>query len=122
MAEMQPDSGILPKMQKALDLSGNSHTIEDVLDAVEAGNARLFFSERAIIIAEIHRFPQGNILHVWLAAGDLADVLSLTEDLYQWGRDEGCEKATLTGRKGWVRVLETDGWALSPMVNMTRDL
>jgi hypothetical protein len=28
----------------------------------------------------------------------------------EWGKGEGCESATGTGRRGWVRALKREGW------------
>jgi hypothetical protein len=32
------------------------------------------------------------------------------DSVVQWAIDQGCEGMTLTGRKGWVKALQNNGW------------
>lgn len=52
----------------------------------------------------------GRCLHVWLAGGDLRDILKLKPGVEAWGRAQGCSHVTLSGRKGWRRVLAPLGF------------
>jgi hypothetical protein len=114
---------VIDKLKKALHLAGETHTVEDVLQMVERGDANIFvdMSGPAAIVAEIHEFPRKKHVHIWLAAGELNAVIMLARQVYAWGREKGCTKATLSGRKGWTRVLEAEGWKPSQVV-MERDI
>lgn len=53
---------------------------------------------------------RGPCLHVWLAGGDLADILRLKPGIEAWARAQGCERVTINGRHGWARVLRRWGY------------
>ena len=40
-------------------------------------------------------------------------VPALDNVLERWGRDHGCSGIELTGRKGWLRVLDKVGWSVT---------
>jgi hypothetical protein len=115
---------MIDKLRKALDLAGNTHGLDDVLDLVEKGAATMFidYSGPAIIVTEVHEYPKRKHLHFWLAAGEKSAVIALGYQALAWGRDHGCTKATISGRKGWTRVLEAEGWKPSRQVVMERDI
>lgn len=98
------------QIQKALDLAGNTHTVEDLLLEVLSGNAKMWETENSIIIASILEFPQKRVLEMWVAAGELNEILEAAEKVYQWGRDHGCTLAVISGRKGWTKPLASHGW------------
>ena len=47
---------------------------------------------------------------MFLAGGDLDEIMAMHESVVQWAIDQGCEGMTLTGRKGWVKALQNNGW------------
>ena len=97
-------------LEKALVHSGGTHTLRDVAEQIERGKAQYWTEGNAAIVTEIREEPQMNVLHFWLATGELEEVIALSEKVIDWGRDMGCEGASLTGRKGWEKVLATRGW------------
>jgi hypothetical protein len=32
------------------------------------------------------------------------------KDAVQWAKAQGCDGMTLSGRKGWLKILNKDGW------------
>lgn len=106
----------LSGLVEALERGGSTHTVEDVLRQVEAGEAKLWVRGAALIVTEIHQTPQVKVLHFWLATGSLDEVVALSREVLEWGRAQGCEQATLAGRRGWERVLASEGWA--PMLTL----
>ena len=97
-------------LEKALVHSGATHTLRDVLDKIVSGDAQAWESEGAVLITELRETPQMRVLHFWLAAGELEDVISLSEKVIEWGRGVGCKRASLSGRRGWEKVLAPVGW------------
>ncbi|HKJ87167.1 MAG TPA: hypothetical protein VKA48_01420 [Gammaproteobacteria bacterium] len=108
------------ELEKALALDGG-HTLGDVIQLALERKAQVWESERAVIVTQIHDAPRQRTLHFWLAAGELADVVELSHEVLEWGRAVGCQRATLAGRKGWERVLETEGWSYELTI-LGRDL
>lgn len=92
-------------LKDALAHGGGSHTIADVAELIRQGHAQLWTSEGAAIVTEVHDTPQLRRLHFWLATGELPAVIELSEKIIEWGRAQGCHRATLAGRRGWERAL-----------------
>jgi len=97
-------------LEDALAQGGGTHDLADVLQQLEDNEAQLWESENAVIVTEIHLTPRMRVLHFWLATGDLEEVIQLSNVALDWGVSKGCSMATLSGRRGWERVLASEGW------------
>jgi hypothetical protein len=82
-----------------------------IVERLKAGTAMLWLGERSAMITEINDTEAGRVLHVWLAGGELAEVVSFTPGIAAFGRMMGCVDATLEGRKGWARALRPYGFS-----------
>lgn len=98
------------RLEEALAHGGGTHSLEDVSAAIDGGTAQLWETPGALLVTEVNVGPRAKELHFWLAAGELEAVLALSEVVMDWGREIGCQTATLTGRKGWARVMARRGW------------
>lgn len=80
------------------------------LDAVEAeilvGRAVFWPMERSAVVTQIHSYPKGRVLRIWLAGGDLDELLHYLPAADGYAREQGCIAVELEGRVGWERVLE----------------
>lgn len=99
----------LDKLERAIERDGG-YTLGDVLRAVQEERAQWWESDGAVIVSQVHDEPRRRVVHLWFAAGDLEEVIQLSGRVQDWARSIGCTRATLTGRKGWMRVLESEGW------------
>lgn len=100
-----------PQIEKAIRIGGETHTFDDLARAVGAGKLFALCRDDAVLFVEKITYPQGVNLHVWIAAGNLDTILDLdATDLTQAARSLGADRVTLTGRKGWQRVLSDRGW------------
>lgn len=93
-------------LQPALDRGGNTHTFEDVIKEIEAGNMQLWTGPKGAAVTMVYDFPRKRMLHVFIAGGDLEQVLDFVPSMEAWGRAAGCTEMTLAGRRGWARVLK----------------
>jgi hypothetical protein len=107
----------VPGIQEALDRCGETRTIEDVIAEVQSQHAQVWGDERALIITQL----VGEYVHFFIATGEMDAVVELSHEIMQWARDLGYTKATLTGRRGWVKALAHEGWQ-ERAVLMERDL
>lgn len=77
----------------------------DTLDAlkaeVEAGRMWLWPGQESAALTEF----VGADLHVRAAGGRLDELKQMLTAAEQAARIAGCERVTMTGRKGWARVL-----------------
>lgn len=111
-----------PFLQKALDLAGNTHTLEDVGAMIEAGRLQWWPGVTSAIITEIIEYPQQKALHFFLAGGNLAELEVMYPAVEEWGRQQGCTAASTSGRPGWERTfLKREGWKARTVV-MTKEL
>lgn len=96
----------------ALRYAYDSHTFEDIRDMVASGRLQFWPGKDSVIITEILEYPRYKVLHFFLAGGgSLAELQRMTPLVEEWGRTQGCKKASLVGRKGWERTFITrDGW------------
>lgn len=97
-------------MQKALKLGGHTHTLEDVIGALERGEMQAHYNDRAIIITEIAQTPRRRFLHVFLSAGELEGVIELADRLKDFAKQNGCEFARACVRPGMEGPLTQAGW------------
>lgn len=92
------------KLDKALRLSGNTHTIEDISHAVARGAMQCFVTGDSFIITEVIKAPKKTYLNVFLAVGDLS-VTNLIPEIEKFAEQAGCAFIQTLARPGWKAVL-----------------
>ena len=109
MATLAPDE-LRRRLLRALSVAGNTHAPEDVAKAVEEGRMQAWTRGESLVVTEVREFPKFSALNVFLAVGNLDEVLSLIPDMEAFARAHGCKTMRMEGRKGWRRVLPDYGW------------
>lgn len=94
-----------PLIQQALDRNGNTHSLEDIKELVLCGEAQFWPGEKSVGVTELMKAPNYLTLHGWIAAGELDEVLEMTDRAAKWGKEQGCERMVLSGRRGWERAM-----------------
>ena len=97
-------------IEDALSYGGGTHTFEDVIEGVMSGHMQLWSGETACAVTEIIVFPKKKVLHVFLAGGSMDEIIAMNESAMIWGKAQGCKDMTISGRKGWERVLKNHGY------------
>lgn len=114
--------GARPHIEAALSFSGGTHTYDDVVKGVQSGKFVFWPGPNSAIITEIIEYPQKRTLHFFLAGGNTAELEVMLPAIMDWGREQGCQSASLTGRKGWERsFLKREGWS-KKLIVMTKEL
>lgn len=113
-------------IESALAYGGGTHTYDDVVEMIAAGQAMLWTGPASVAITEIIQHPQRRVLNIWLAGGEAPGVLPEMEKILpiilDWARKQGCTQAIFLGRKGWEKTfLARTGWDF-PLVMATKDL
>lgn len=98
------------KLAKALRLGGDTHSVSDVVEALNDGRMQGFWSENAGVITQIVEHPRKKELNVFLAFGDLDEVMAMQPQVAEFGRQHGCSFMVMSGRAGWQKVLPRHGW------------
>lgn len=96
---------LLPALRA--ECATEAQLLEDIL----SGRVQLWAGEAAALVTQ--RVWEDGVLrlHIWLAGGDLAEILSLRPGLEAWARGQGCRHITIDGRAGWSRVLRRLGYS-----------
>jgi hypothetical protein len=103
-------------IEAALQYSGGTHIFEDIVEAVLAGRMQLWSGEKGCAVTEIIMYPRKKVIHVFLAGGDMNQIIDFEESALEFGRINGCQTMTLAGRKGWTKILDKRGWKESFVV------
>ena len=113
-----------PWLQAAIETIGEqTHTKDHIWQRVEAGRAQLWPLSRSAVVTEIVGYDNDvRHLRLWLAGGDLDELRAFVPRLEAFGRDNGCSKAIIEGRKGWLRALASQGYNEPKAVTLTKDL
>jgi hypothetical protein len=97
------------RLKKALRLAGDTHTIEDIQQAIERGDMQCFVHGDSFVLTEIAVTPRAKYLNVFLAVGNLS-LMALQEDILKFAEESGCQWMQTLGRHGWKTILPHFGW------------
>lgn len=88
------------------------HSFADVEAALAEGRAQLFPGERSVIVTAIEDYPNGErVIDTWLAGGDGEEIAeTMRPKVEAWAESQGCTLVTVSGRKGWERMLAPHGY------------
>ena len=98
-------------IEDALQYSGGTHVFEDVARSVLSGQMQLWPAQRGCAVTEIVVYPRKKVLHVFLAGGEMDQLIEMIDSAASWGRAQGCSGMTMAGRHGWAKVLSKHGWS-----------
>ena len=93
-------------IEPALEYAGHSHTIDDVWDAIDNKYAAFFPFEKSAIVVEIVKYPQAKSCRIWLAGGDMDELMEAEKKVAKWAKSEGCDGMEIICRHGWKRQLK----------------
>jgi hypothetical protein len=108
-------------IENALMYSGGTHEFIDIVNGVLSGTMQLWAGELGCAVTEITVYPRKKILHVFLAGGDMEQILDFQESAAEFARINKCDSMTIAGRRGWTRVLDKHDWEESFCV-MSKEL
>ena len=80
--------------------------MDDVAQAVWSGKAQFFPLQKSAIITEIVDYPQKAMCRIWLAGGDLDELMDAEKYIAYWAKTHGCAGMEIVGRRGWSRQLK----------------
>ena len=111
-----------PQIEAALVYADATHAYDDVARMIAAGELQLWPGPASCIVTEVIRFPRKTVLNFFLAGGTLRELEAMAPLVCAWGKTQGCDAATFTGRKGWARTFLTrQGWT-APLTFYARPL
>jgi len=99
-----------PWLEAALERSNGTHTLADVVQSVAEGKMQFWPAPRGCAVTEIVSYPGKKVLHIFLAGGDLDQIVDMDSSAVEFAKMNGCTGVTIAGRKGWARVLKDKGY------------
>ena len=90
----------------ALEYGNGTHSLEDVAMALNKDEMQFWPGINTAIVTEIITYPRLKAIHVFLAAGDMYEVVRILPYIEKHGKMEGCTQMTMSGRKGWEKVMD----------------
>lgn len=97
------------RLQRALRLAGDTHTLDDIKKEISAGRFQVFSEGDSFVLTEVVQEPQQKYMNVFLAVGDLS-VVNLIPKMEAFAEQAGCSWIQTLGRPGWKSVLPDYGW------------
>ena len=97
-------------IEDALEYTKGTHTLDDIWNGVVRGDFQFWPGDKSAIITEIQIYPQTKVMHIFLAGGDLEELLEMEKSVRAYAQTIGCNSMSISGRRGWVRIFERDGW------------
>ena len=113
MAKDQPINELercRPWIEAALEYSAGTHDYDDIVQGIVEGRMQLWPAPRGCIVTEIVVYPKKKHLNIFLAGGELDQILDMNDDVRDWAEMQGCDAAMMSGRTGWKKPLEPLGW------------
>lgn len=98
-------------IEGALEYSGGTHTFKDIVDGILSQQYQFWPAERGCAITEIVVFPQKKVLHIFLAGGEMDQIVDMDDSAVYFAKSQGCDSVTIAGRRGWKRVLSEKGYS-----------
>lgn len=98
----------IPQLTEALE--GTFHSIDDVARAIVEGRAQFWPGQNAAMVTELDTISGAKVIRVWVAGGDMEELISMSPGIEAWARLQGCSAVLVEGRKGWERVLKDKGY------------
>jgi hypothetical protein len=99
-----------PMIEEAL--APDFYPIAYVDQLLLSGQAQVFLSDHAAMVAELKQYPGGaRVVHCLVAAGRIDEIVDvLRPEVEAWGLRHGCGRALVESRAGWMRVLKPHGY------------
>lgn len=95
-----------PWLEDALQYSGGEMTIEDVWQAIEAGELTFWPGKRCAIVLQFVTHPRKRVMNWYLAGGDLNELRDMEQTGTEWAKSNGFDAVVIYGRRGWLRKLD----------------
>jgi hypothetical protein len=104
-----------PLLQRAIDVVDGLASLEQVLDAIQNGRAQYWTHENSVLVTQIMDYARAKCLRFSMAGGVMKEVLELRDRAMADAKAQGCTRAEIFGRIGWMRQLGPD-WRLTGVI------
>ena len=99
-------------IEAALVHCNGTHEWDDIVAGIASSKMQLWAAPRGCIVTEIVVYPRKKVINIFLAGGELDQIMDMEHDIGQWAKSHGCTGGMMTGRLGWKKPLTENGWKL----------
>ena len=99
-----------PWVEAALEYAGGTHTFKDIVDGILERRFQFWPAEKGCAVTELIQMPQKKILHIFLAGGEMQQIVDMDDSAVEFAKGQGCTMVTIAGRKGWKKVLKDNDY------------
>lgn len=97
-------------LKKGLRRCGDTHSVQDVVDALQDGRMQAIYNDDGLIVVQIINYPQKRVMDIFMCVGDLRAISDLKPQLVDYARDMGVDFGRAFVRPGLVDPLLKLGW------------
>jgi len=106
----------------ALEYCNGTHDLQDVADQIARGELQLWPANETALVSQIITYPKRKAIHIFLAGGNIDELINMEESVFTWAKMQGCDMLTFSGRLGWSRSkLKNRGYKADHMM-MVKEL
>ena len=87
----------------ALEYCNGTHDLQDVADQIFKGELQLWPARETALVSQLIIYPKRKSIHIFLAGGNIDEIINMEESVFSWARSQGCDMLTFSGRIGWSR-------------------
>lgn len=112
-----------PWLMGALEHCRDSHSIEDIYDAIGRKELQFWPGKNAAAVTQICKYPKLKVFHIFLAGGSMKEMVEMLKDGEYQAKLNGCQRVRLIGRPGWTRTfLARTGYEPTGQVILEKEL
>lgn len=108
-------------IENAIEYSNNEVTIDSIVKELYTGYKQLWvisddrFKIVGACVTELSNYPNKRVVRIILLGGTGLDSWAklVSDTIGSWGKGFGATAIEVIGRKGWIRVLEKQGYKLA---------
>ena len=89
----------------ALNKPPITHKLQDVYDLLLKNQCQLWVAKNSALVTIIQKNPIGIFVTIWLAGGNLNEIISIEKSVTQWAKEMKARSILILGRKGWVKKI-----------------
>lgn len=91
------------QIEAALKFADDSHSFDDIVQAVKKGELQFWPGFSSVVITEIIKLPRYTALNLFLAGGNIPELQAMLPEIEKFAAHVGADRIVLNGRKGWLR-------------------
>lgn len=98
------------RLDRALQSAGYTHTLQDIIDEINAGTMQSFVFRDSWAVTCILDTPRRRVLEIFMAVGRLRDMPELEHRITEYARENDVTLMRTYGRFGFKATAKNLGW------------